>query len=586
MSSFASIATHAALRSAFALSPSRITAGLLVRFAHAAPHATVAAVRRWKEKAPYRERVRANRVARGLLPASALAEPLPPLEAPAPPPPPFVFHNLHMAKLPEAFVQLGADPTGRRTTSQVLEAALEAALASGASAKALGAGYGFSDAAATGGWLVQSPGLDAVSSNVTKGPNGEPLLTIEAGATINQINAAIDRINAATSSSYGFVNQPGFGGLTFAGAAAAGGHGSSLKWGALADAIQSIRMLCVNASRKPRWVQIEPSPGSKPPNPGPLSDPATFSAQHPGVALLQDDAMFRACIVAIGCMGIIHSMTIELRPIKTLTETRKLMTWSDAKSTWPELVAQCKDPRSDLHSFVYWLNPYPTLGEQRVVVATYYERGGPPSGERPPVITSIGGSLALEEVTVAIANWLPDLVPWLVDAAIEAAQDENVVMDSPVALCFGAPNNLNVSATACGVPLHDAIATVEGLSAALQRFPHKLTSTFGLRFTPKARGLLAPQGAGDTCIDRVPVSRGHRRPRRHARGVLAHHGRGNRRASALGAAQRLARRRATPQELRRRCRRRLRPRPPRARPDRVLRQRAHTPTEALKGTRH
>jgi hypothetical protein len=204
-------------------------------------------------------------------------------------------------------------------------------------------------------------------------------------------------------------------------------------------------------------------------------------------------------------MGIIHSMIIELRPVKTLTETRTFMTWRDAKLGFDKLVADNKRPGSDLHSFVYWLNPYPTFGgEQHVVVATYYERGDPVQGERPPEITSLGGNRTFEKVVVALVNWLPELAPWLIDAAIEGATDSGVVMDPPVALNFGAPNHLNVLATACGVALDDALATADRLSKLLQGRPKKLTSTFGLRFVPKARGLLAPQGAGDTCMIEAP----------------------------------------------------------------------------------
>jgi FAD/FMN-containing dehydrogenase len=384
----------------------------------------------------------------------------------------------------------------RRSSVEAIEAVVRAALANGESGKAVGGGYGFSNIAFTDGYLTQLPGLDEILpiDHAIVDAGKMKLLQFEAGATI-------DRLNRAMPKGFGLINQPGYELLTFAGVASAGGHGSSLRWGALADAIRSMRILCVDDQRKPKWFQIEPEKG--------ITRRAAFEAKHPDVTLVQDDATFDACVVSMGCMGIIHSLVIELRPVKTITETRKFMSWSDAKQTFPSLVAENQDPKSDLHSFVYWLNPYATLGgEQHVVVATYYERGDPIAGERPAEITSIGGSQAVEEVVVAIVNFAPELAPWLIDAAIEGATDEDVVMDPPMALNFGSPNKLNVKATACGVPLSETIATAERLSKLLHDRPQKLTSTFGMRFVPKGRGLFAPQGKGDTCMIEVPCLAG------------------------------------------------------------------------------
>jgi FAD/FMN-containing dehydrogenase len=477
VSSVARIAWHALLLDAFRRVPTRSTARALVRHTHRNPDAAVAALRRWTSTPEYARRARATAVAL---------------------PPSFTLNNLRMPDPPSSFVQLyGSAASGARDGSAAaLESMLRAVLSDGQCGKAVGGGWGFSNVAVTQGCLAKLSGLHAILpiDDDTVNGRGMKLLQFEAGATIDQLNAAMPK-------GYGLVNQPGFGQLTFAGTASAGGHGSSLKWGALADAIRSMRVLSVDHNREPKWFQIEPSDGIT------LRKP--LEAKHPDVELIQDDAKFRACIVAMGCMGIIYSMIIELRPVKTLTETRAMMTWSDATRTFQDLVDENRDPESDLHSFVYWLNPYPTLGdEQHVVVATYYERGDPLGGERPIEMTGIGGNRALEEAVVALVNWWPALAPWLIEAAISEATDSNVVMNPPEALNFGAPNNLDVIATACAVPVEETLATVDRLSKLLQDRPYKLTSTFGLRFVPKARGLLAPQSAGDTCMIEVPCLAG------------------------------------------------------------------------------
>jgi L-gulono-1,4-lactone dehydrogenase len=483
VASISTVAFHAALRNIFRWLPGRTTARLLVAATHRSPLSAQAATRHFMSTPGYKARRAAHGLARTTAPQG----------------PSFVFHNLRMRAPPSSFVQIYREATPTRAASgsvETLEAVLRAALDSGEHCKPLGRGYGFSTIAFTDGYLICLAGLDGILpvDLSTVKPNGdEELLQFEAGATI-------DKLNAAIPDGYALINQPGFGSLTFAGASSAGAHGSSLRWGALADAIRSMRILCVDAQRKPKWFQIEPTSG--------ITIASEFKRKQPNVELIQEDATFDACIVAMGCVGLIYSMTIALRPTKTITENRTFMTWRDAKRGFDALVDENKDPKSNLHSFVYWLNPYETYGEQHVVVGTYREQGAPLGGARPLEITSIGGNQALEEVVVALVNWLPDLAPWLIDAAIMGAVDSDVVMNPAQALNFGAPNNLNVVATACAVPLDKTIDTADRLSRLLRGRKPKLTSTFGLRFVPRARGLFAPQGRGDTCMIEVPCLAG------------------------------------------------------------------------------
>ena len=400
----------------------------------------------------------------------------------------FSYHNLSQPVPPFMFA--------RPERVADLEELVRDAVAAGRRVKALGDGWGFSNAASTDGYMIDLRGLNKVlpiDQTVTD-IDTEPLLQFEAGATIDMLNAAIP-------DNLALVNQPGFEELTFLGTSAVGGHGSGLRFPALSDSIRSLRLLRVSAEGALVWTQVEPSRG--------ITRADAFKSKYPEIELIQDDRVFAASIVAMGSLGIVYSLTIALRPARNLRETRVLADWNEVRELLPSLVQDTK-----FHSVAIWVNPYPIDRRQTCVIGKYEETDEERKGQRPPAMTDVGGSLVLERIVVWLLNNVQGSAPAVIDAALRATLDSDVIMSPPLALNFGAPNRLRVKASAVGVPLAATPAVVERLTGELSARAdagHWLGSALGLRFVPSARGLLAPQSGRDTCMIEVPCLAGIRR---------------------------------------------------------------------------
>src|SRR5438270_559768 len=69
--------------------------------------------------------------------------------------------------------------------------------------------------------------------------------------------------------------------------------------------------------------RIEPADG--------ITDPAAFAERRPEWTLLQDDDAFNASRVAMGCLGVIYSVTLAVQPKFYLREVRTLTTWDEVR---------------------------------------------------------------------------------------------------------------------------------------------------------------------------------------------------------------------------------------------------------------
>ncbi|HWC25997.1 MAG TPA: FAD-binding protein, partial [Solirubrobacteraceae bacterium] len=181
----------------------------------------------------------------------------------------------------------------------------------GVPVRAVGSGHSWSDVALTEGFLLEPTGM-------TRVPAGEPdflrrawaqrrLVRAEAGARIRELNAWLDR------NGLGFANLGGYDAQTIAGVTATSTHGSGIAFGPLNDALRSLDVVVGDGSVQ----RIEPSDGP--------TDRAAYEA-HFGDArtLVQDDHVFDAVCVGIGCMGVICTALVEVRERFFLREVREL----------------------------------------------------------------------------------------------------------------------------------------------------------------------------------------------------------------------------------------------------------------------
>jgi hypothetical protein len=412
---------------------------------------------------------------------------------------PFRRHNLALPYTPEAVAQPGS--------LDELVSTMQAAATAWEPMKAIGDGYGFANTGSTKGYLFPMVSkltrvLPFAAGELKADVDAAHLFRFEGGATIDIVTQSLWALGKAV------YNQPGYERLTFVGTMSSGGHGSGIWCGPLSEHAVALHIVTLDAQGKVVQFQVERSPG--------ISDPVAFKAQHPGVDLIQnDDKLFDACSVAMGCLGIIYSATIKVRDKYNIRETRTKLRWREIKERLPALLAE-QGPGKQLHSIEVWINPYLVDGEVWGILGERAETNAPPAGERALVI-EYGGPEFLYNL---IAWWVahePKATPGLINAAMSATESGVVVMEAPKGLNFGAPNLAPVTAASCGVPVAGIGDLVDQLTAFFQaraaQTQSYITSPLGLRFVHAASAPMSPSYGRDTCMIEVPILLGTPRAR-------------------------------------------------------------------------
>jgi hypothetical protein len=159
--------------------------------------------------------------------------------------------------------------------------------------------------------------LDQTALNLMKDEYAkEEYFDAPGGMTIEMINNVLCPSDESLEPLHGkqrsMYNMGGGDVQTFAGAFSTGTHGSGGKYSAYHDTIRSILLVAA----KGEIFRLEPRNG--------ITDPAKHEAyydKNPNLArprLLQDNNLFYATLVNMGCFGIIYSVIMEVQPMKLL----------------------------------------------------------------------------------------------------------------------------------------------------------------------------------------------------------------------------------------------------------------------------
>lgn len=218
-------------------------------------------------------------------------------------------------------------------------AAIQNAEANSRQVHAVGSAWSFSDCAMgvdpTTLCLIETKGLNSPIQTVQKamlGSAGDPALVyhVEAGITIHDLYTNLDNfVDPATGQPrrLGLLTMGGASGQTLAGAFSTGTHGGDFHMPPLADGVLAIHL--IGAGGTQYW--IEPSAG--------ITNPALLQQfVVPDIYpqnIIYDDSTFNACLVSIGCMGVIYSVVLKVRDQYNLTETTTATTWQAFSGTWP-----------------------------------------------------------------------------------------------------------------------------------------------------------------------------------------------------------------------------------------------------------
>jgi FAD/FMN-containing dehydrogenase len=379
-----------------------------------------------------------------------------------------------------------------------LQAVLAKAVSLGCPVRAAGSHHSWSDAALTHGIAIETRGLvepiAPADPSLLKNPDGpDPLYRVSGGMTIQDLNTALNNHGLA------LLNMGGYDGQTLAGVISTSTHGSGITLGAFPSFAEAL--IVIDGSG--RMLQVEKSDG--------ITDPAKFAAQANGVQLVQDDKIFNACAVGVGCLGIIYAVILRVRPQYYLSETRTLHKWSELRDTLRE-----GSILRDFRHVEVIVNPHAIDGANTCLLTLRREIPKPdaPSAPKPfrdvfaEFLTSIPGA---GDALAALFQTFPALSPRLVEDAINnLVDDDEFTALSYKMLNIGAANGFPAVCSEIGVDLDrhvDAVDTVLVVAAQARSEGAYHSGVIALRYVAPSPGFLTMQPR-ETCMIELPMLRG------------------------------------------------------------------------------
>jgi hypothetical protein len=364
----------------------------------------------------------------------------------------------------------------------------------GCTVRAVGSGHSWSDVALTRGFLILPMGLaraleleedllDAARSQ------REPLVRVEAGMRIRELNAHLDSLGLALR------NMGGYDGQTVGGVISTSTHGSGVRFGPITDDVRSLDVVGSGGT----LYRIEPADG--------ITDPAAFAERRPDWTLLQDDIAFNAARVGMGCLGVIYSVTLAVRENFYLREVRTMSTWQDVR-------ARLLDGgllRDNAHCEVYF-NPYEVDGVHHCLITTrnevtreQYDRD--PHRSR-HFLAELLSRLPVTPWFMNLAQGLwPSSSPSLIDRALKALADRDYTDVSYRVFNIGTANDLPAYSAEIGVPVDErslhvqAVERIFEVAARHRKLGHAYQSSpISLRFVQASDALMSMMYARDTMM--------------------------------------------------------------------------------------
>ena len=322
------------------------------------------------------------------------------------------------------------------------------------------------------------------------------LFCAESGITIKDLNKALNKADRA------LANMGAYDGQTLAGAISTGIHGTGISLGPIASSVRSL----VLVSESKTIFQVEPTKG--------ITDPAKVAKARPDVVLKQDDEWFNSNVVAMGCMGLIYSCTLDVMPAYYLQESRVLDTWEgltsrdgkDSLSSW------LADP--EVRHVEVDINPYAVAGVHSCVKVIRRKTDGPAKGSRGIAnwISAIVASCPIADwAVVHFLNLFPRICPRIINSALKTLADNDYVDKSYVVMNIGAVDKvkamaleLSFDATGATTDATNLVNKVNSLLSILANAATKqkwyLAGPVAVRFVAGSDAYLAPQTGRTTCM--------------------------------------------------------------------------------------
>lgn len=360
--------------------------------------------------------------------------------------------------------------------------------------RAVGSGHSWSDVALTRGFLLLPAGLAKaleLEEDVLDADHSqrEPLVRVQAGMRIRELNAHLDSLGLALR------NMGGYDGQTVAGVISTSTHGSGLRFGPITDDVRSLDIVGSGGA----LYRIEPANG--------ITDPRLFADRRREWTLLQDDKAFNAARVGMGCLGVIYSVTLAVRDKFYLREVRTMSTWDEVRG-WLVEGALLRD---NAHCEIYF-NPYEVDSAHHCLITTrnevtreQYERDPHRSRHLIPELLS---RLPVTPWGMNLVQGLwPSSSPALIDRALKALADRDYTDVSYRVFNIGTANDLPAYSAEIGVPVDDrglqiqAVEKIFEVADRHRRLGHAYQSSpISLRFVHASDALMSMMYGRDTMM--------------------------------------------------------------------------------------
>jgi hypothetical protein len=388
--------------------------------------------------------------------------------------------------------------------------------------RAVGSGHSWSDVALTDGILVRPEGLTKAleldgtllraGPDDAKGHSGDAdegaattLVQVQAGMKIAKLNAHLQTQGLA------LPNMGGFDGQTVAGVISTSTHGSGIAFGPLSDLVRSLDVVAAHGAVH----RIEPSGG--------VTDAATYSARYPDHHLVQDDDWFNAAVVGVGCMGLIYSVILAVRPLFYLREKRWMSTWAKVSE---EIALGPQSPalQENAHYEVLF-SPYPPglepkstddveclITTRNPVKPCEYRHDHRRSRS---LLMELAARFPLTPtlIDLGVRLW-PKISPFLISKAMKALVNDDYVNISYRVFNIGAANYLPAYSCEIGVPidegrLHlDAVERIVEVAAQRRRLGGVYHSCpISLRFVKATDACISMMQGHDTMMIELIMSK-------------------------------------------------------------------------------
>jgi hypothetical protein len=363
--------------------------------------------------------------------------------------------------------------------------------------RAVGSGHAFSDIARTDGAVLVSPVLlDRVSEvdagSLRDGARGQKLVHVQSGITVQNFITELDNRGLA------LINEGGYTGQTISGTLSTGTHGSGITFGPLASFARSIVLVAETGT----VYQIEPSGG--------ITDPTKFSGVIDGVAvtLKQDDEWFNAVVVAMGCVGVIYSFTMEVTDAFSVKELRTSTTWDKVKgSLQPSMWNPVAPIVSAVDHFELVLNPYNIFFRNACVKVERTRLGNVATqGERQDWLAAVLEQASIDNAPelIALLNKIPFLSPIVIDQAIMTLVEHKPYIDKSFnVFSLGEANDIKALALELHCDAKQCVPTIDKLLAVFKDEAKEhdwfMAGPLGIRFVAASDAFLAPEAGRMTC---------------------------------------------------------------------------------------